>query len=114
MPEKILEVHVKDIALADDLDPDSLEPSLIIDIGDEFVRFTPDGRVFVLDAIELMCACDRSHDIWERMKMEHPDILKYCEDYGTQQGDCVSVTAIEGWEKIWKLLPEYLFDPNLA
>ena len=91
-----------------------MEPSLIIDIGDAAVRFTPDGRVFVLDAIELMCVCDRSHDIWERMKMEHPDILKYCEDYGTPQGDSVFVTTIEGWEKIWMLLPEYLFNPNLV
>jgi hypothetical protein len=91
-----------------------MEPSLIIDLGHESVRFTPDGRVFVLDAIELMCACGRSHDIWERMKTEHPDILQYCEDYGTQQGESVSVTAKEGWEKIWLLLPRYLFDPNFA
>ena len=81
----------------------------VIDVEGELVRFTPNGRMFVLDAISLLGSCDTPHIIWDRMKSEHPDILKYCEDYDAKNGEPMPVVAVDGWERVLMLLPDYLF-----
>lgn len=87
------------------------ENPIKVDMGDELVRFTLDGQVFVEDAIKLMNPEheDESHLIWEKIKKDHPDVLDYCEDFRTLEGKIIPIVNTEGWEKILHLLPEYLF-----
>ena len=80
-----------------------------IKMGEETVRFTPEGKLFVEDAIRLMSPEGESHGIWERMTNDHPDILDYCEDYPSQEEDNLPIIDSEGWDRIVNLLPEYLF-----
>lgn len=90
-----------------------MEQPLILNLGSEPLRFTPDGKVSVVDAIRAVSNSKCPTTIWENLKAAHPDILIYCEDYSFQAGDRVSVINSTGLEKVWMLLPDYLGDPNL-
>ena len=85
------------------------EEPIKVNMGEETVRFTPDGKLFVDDAIRFMSPKGESHGIWERLTNEHPDILDYCEDYSIHGDDTLPIIDSEGWDKIIYLLPEYLF-----
>lgn len=85
------------------------EKPIKVTMGEETVRFTPDGKLFVEDAIKLMSPEGESHDIWERITNDHPDILDYCEDYPTLEEDTLPIIDSEGWDRIINLLPKYLF-----
>ena len=63
-----------------------------------------------MDAIKLMNIGDKSPVVWERIKNERPDILDYCEDYRTTNGERICLVNTEGWDKIVELLLGYLFE----
>ena len=86
-----------------------MEDQYIVEMDDEQIRFTPDGRVYVLDAIKAVSGSDSERHIWKSMKQDHPDILNHCERHSPREGDGYLVVDTEGWDKIWMLLPEYLF-----
>ena len=89
-----------------------MEQPLILDLDSVPLRFTPDGKVSVVDAIRAVSNSKCPTTIWENLKAAHPDILIYCEKYSFQAGDPVSVIDSKGWEMVWMLLPDYLVDPN--
>jgi hypothetical protein len=88
--------------------------SIIIDIDEAPVRFTPEGKVSVVDAIGAVAGSDDSPAIWENIKSEHPQILEHCDQHAFQGTRSVAVVDSEGWEKIWEILPYYIFplDPD--
>lgn len=90
-----------------------MEQPLILNLDSVPLRFTPDGKVSIVDAIRAVSNSRCPTSIWENLKAEYPDILKHCEDYSFQGGDPVSVIDRTGLEKVWMLLPDYLVDPNL-
>jgi hypothetical protein len=90
----------------------TMERPVIVDLDDISMRFTPDGRVSVVDAIRAVGDVHCPTSIWERMKEAHPEILTYCEDYLFEEETPVAVINREGWDKVWLLLPDYLSDPN--
>ena len=83
--------------------------SIDVDMGENSVRFSSDGKVFVMDAINLMIPDDESQGVWKRIERDHPDVLVHCEPYLTDEGESMLIVNTEGWEKILNLLPEYLF-----
>lgn len=86
------------------------EKPIKVKMGEKTVRFTPEGKLFVEDAIKLMSPEGESRSIWERMTNDHPDILDHCEDYyPSQEEDNLPIIDSEGWDRIISLLPEYLF-----
>lgn len=91
----------------------TVEKALAVSVGEDLVRFTPDGRVSVIDAIQAVISSARADTIWTSLKSDHPDILIYCEEYPFRGGDLLTVTGTEGWEKIWMLLPFYLSNEDL-
>lgn len=91
-----------------------MENAVVINLEEEPVRFTPDGRVSVLDAIRAVSLVDDSHVIWEKLKNEHPEILRHCENHSVGNNGLITVVNSRGWEMIWLLLPEYLLDPDSA
>ena len=91
-----------------------MEQALIANLDSVPLRFTPDGKVSVVDAIRAVSNSNHPHSIWENLKAEHPEILIYCEDYYFQGEDPIPVIDSKGWEGVWMLLPDYLSDSNVT
>jgi hypothetical protein len=91
-----------------------MEEAFVVYMDDDPVAFTEDGRVSVLDAIRMVMNSESAAAVWEKLKREHPDILDHCEDFSFRDQGLVSVIDKDGWEKIWMLLPEYLFEVTLT
>ena len=87
-----------------------MDEAFVVYLDEDPVTFTEDGRVSVLDAIRTVSDSGSAPHLWEKMKVDHPDILSHCEEYAFREQGTVSVIDKEGWEKIWMLLPEYVFD----
>jgi len=91
-----------------------VDKALVVNLDSEPVRFTPDGKVSVVDAIRAVSNSNFPHTIWENLKEEHPEILTYCEDYPFQGERSVLVANSKGWGRILMLLPNYLSDQDLV
>ena len=74
------------------------------------VRFTPDGKIAVVDAIKALSARNCAEGIWESLKAERPEFKGLCEGYHFQAGKVDSVVDGEGWEKIEDALLDYILD----
>lgn len=90
-----------------------MEEALVVTLDNETVRFTPNGRVSVIDAIRAVSNSNRAYEIWERLKTEQPEILIHCENYSFLREGTGPVVDSEGLQKVLVLLQEYLLDPNL-
>lgn len=77
------------------------------------VKFTPDGKVNVLDAIGLLCADKDSRAIWRHLLHEHPEIKENSEFYTFSQDYSACVTDGDGWEKIQSALFDLMLDMEL-
>ena len=87
-----------------------MENSITINMADEPVRFTTDGKVFVEDAIKMIISEDEFDVIWDKIKKDHPDILEHCEDFTVQEGETMTITDTRGWGIIMNALQKYLFN----
>ena len=85
-----------------------MDQALTITLDNDSVRFTPDGKVSVVDAIKMVTGSDNPWSIWENLKAEHRDLLTDCEEHASQNEGAVPVVGGEGWEKIWMMLLDYL------
>ena len=74
------------------------------------IRFTPDGRVAVTDAIELLCISDSPEDIWRQLTKRHPELLSYCTDYRFPETAGLKVINKNGLEKMETLLVELMLE----
>jgi hypothetical protein len=84
----------------------------VFTLNNEPVRFTPEGKVSVVDAIRVVTNSNSPGAIWDSLKTEHPEVLMHCESYLFQTEGPIPVVNSEGWETIWMLLPDYLSDMN--
>jgi hypothetical protein len=89
-----------------------MEQTVTVSLDSVALRFTPDGKVSVIDAIRAVSSSNHPQAIWEKLKAEHPEILLYCEDYSFQEEGPIPVIDSRGWERVWMLLPDYLSYPN--
>jgi hypothetical protein len=85
-----------------------MEEAVIFNLDEDPVRFTPDGKVSILDAIQALGEPEKPHYVWKSLKAEHPEVLAYCEEYDFEEGASLPVTGSDGWDKILTLLPYYL------
>ena len=88
--------------------------AMVFTLNNQSVRFTPDGKVSVVDAIRIVTNSNSPGAIWDTIKAEHPEVRMHCEDYSFQIEGPISVVNSEGWETIWMLLPNYLLDMNTS
>ena len=89
-----------------------MEQGLVIDLGTGQVRFTPDGRVSVLDAIQMVTGSKCPRLLWEKLSSGHPHVLKHSEEYRFPGEGPISVVDSAGWEMILALLAKQSSDPN--
>jgi hypothetical protein len=85
-----------------------MEENIIIDLDNVAVRFTPEGKISVIDAIKAVGGSERPWSVWKSLKRKHPEILDHCEGYAFQRQAPVPVADSEGWDKICAVLLEYL------
>jgi hypothetical protein len=78
------------------------------------VRFTPDGKVAVVDAIKALSDLDGAERIWESLKTERPEFKDLCQGYNFKSNKMDSVVDSEGWEKIENALLDYILDHSPA
>ena len=74
------------------------------------VRFTPDGKVAVVDAIKALSALEGAERIWQSLKKERPELKDLCERYNFQEDKIDSVVDGESWGKIEDALLDYIVD----
>ncbi len=76
----------------------------------ERVRFTPEGKISVIDAIKAISETDCAHCLWEDLSREHPELLEYCDEFSFHKNGNLPVADSQGWEKIHVLLFDHLVE----
>ena len=61
--------------------------AMVFTLNNQSVRFTPDGKVSVVDAIRIVTNSNSPGAIWDTIKAEHPEVLMHCEDYSFKLKD---------------------------
>jgi len=71
------------------------------------IRFTPKGKVCVIDIIKVLCKTNQPYSLWEKIKTDHPEILADCEHYPFEQGELLPAVCGTGWEQVLGFLSYY-------
>ena len=87
-----------------------MKQNFVVHFDDDPVRFTPDGKVSVLDAIGALVHSGCPGDLWSDVKRKHPEITQYCASYSFQKRQSLPVIDTEGWNVLWAVLIDYLGD----
>ena len=74
------------------------------------VRFTPDGKIAVVDAIRVLNAGNSPEQVWEALKQECPELKDLCQAYHFRKEGTDSVVDSEGWEMIENALLDFILD----
>jgi hypothetical protein len=90
------------------------EMDFAVGLDDTAVRFTPDGRISVLDAIKALTLSDSPEVIWEALKRDHPEIVRHSHSYSFQKAGSLPVLDSQGWDLMWTLLIDYVAYPGRA
>jgi hypothetical protein len=84
-----------------------------IQLDGNAVRFTPEGEVAVLDAIQALSGSDRAGSIWQDIRKADPKLDMRCHDYPFRKNASTEVVDNEGWEQIEEALINYIVDKGL-
>jgi hypothetical protein len=87
-----------------------MEQNLVVHFDGDPVRFTPDGKVSVLDAIGTLTHSKCPGSLWDDVKKKHPEITSHCGIYSFQKGHSLPVVDNEGWNRLSIVLMDYLGD----
>ena len=87
-----------------------MKPTVDIALDDRTVRFTADGKMYVLDAISALVETSPAIDIWKDFKKENPEIAQHIKYHSLPGNQKVPITDSAGWEEIQTLLFNYLID----
>jgi hypothetical protein len=87
-----------------------MKPFVTLQLEDDTIRFTPDGRIAVVDAISALSETDCPDCVWEDLKRSHPQLGGMYNDYSFTGKERVPVASSENWDFIQTLLLERLID----
>jgi len=79
-------------------------------IGDSRVRFTPDGRVVVVDAIDALSDSICPTCVWEDLKRQHHRQAELCSTYQFGGEEALCVVDSEAWDVIEQVLLDYTLE----
>lgn len=85
-----------------------MKNTVTLNLGDRPVQFTPDGKVFLIDAIKAVTNSDYPAAILKGLQKNYPELAASCNQYAFSEEETVPVTDSEGWEKIMYKLQSYL------
>jgi hypothetical protein len=86
----------------------------VLSLNENFVRFTPNGEIAVIDAIKMLAEPGSAEEIWKALKDENPEILSHCKRFHFPKSNSVMVADSQGWEQIESLLFDYILDRSLS
>jgi hypothetical protein len=81
-------------------------------IGDSRVRFTPDGRVVVVDAIDALSDSVCPDCVWEDLKRRNPKLAELCSTYRFRGEESLCVVDAEAWDIIEQVLLDYTLEKS--
>jgi hypothetical protein len=81
--------------------------SLMLTLDQDKFRFTPDGKVSVVDIIAALCATDEPEIILEEIMSHNPELIDYCEDF-KYKDKTIKVIDSNGLYMLEELLFHYL------
>jgi hypothetical protein len=87
-----------------------MKNNLSITLDDNAIRFTPDGKVFILDAIRALSNNDRAKSIWNELKELKPEIKNLFENFPVKKNESVPVADSSGWDKIQGILFDHMLE----
>jgi hypothetical protein len=82
-----------------------------LNLDGDLIRFTPDGKIAVVDAIKALSGRQDAECIWERIKEYHPEFKHVCERYKFQEDQMDVIVGAESWKKIEDALLNFILDP---
>ena len=85
-----------------------MEQTFVVQLEDDPVRFTQEGKVVVVDAIKALTQSENPEVLWNALKRKKPEILDHCVNHSFEEGQCLMVVDKEGWEMLWVLLTDQL------
>jgi len=91
-----------------------MEHQFTLKLDNDLIRFTPDGKVAVVDAIKALIALGEPESVWESLKAESPEINEVYQDYDFAESKSEAVVDGEGWEKIEVALMDYMLDHDYS
>lgn len=77
------------------------------------IRFTPEGRLFILDAIAAVVQTDAPELLWRDFKTRRPEIDRHYNYLSEGDNDKEPVCDSEGWGVIQEMLFDYMIDEEL-
>jgi hypothetical protein len=83
---------------------------LTLKLEGDAVRFTPNGRIAVIDAIGALCEEEHPDTVWEALKRRRPQVATLCEPYTFAGGGPVPVADGAAWMTIQTLLLDHIID----
>jgi hypothetical protein len=89
-----------------------MESFVTLQLEDDEIRFTPDGRIAVVDAINALSGSDCPDCLWEELKRNHPQIGRMCSNYTFPEKGSALVADVESWVVIQDLLLEQLVEED--
>jgi hypothetical protein len=102
-------------SLLDDLKGErAMKAHVTMQLVDSAVKFTPDGKVAVVDAIKALSASKEAPKIWQSLKQNQPEFEELCERYDFQEDQPEPVVNSEGWEQIEDALLDYIIAQESA
>lgn len=85
-----------------------MEETIQLFIQDMPVRFTPGGKVYIVDAIRAVSESLNPRELWEQMKQESPELLSCISEFKAEDTGFVQVADSDCWEKIQDVLVDRL------
>ncbi len=85
-----------------------MRANVTLEMDGDTIRFTPDGKISVLDAIGALSPFSDSDDLWNWVASEKPAILQYCQSYPFENEEAMLVVDSQGWDIILTALADRL------
>ena len=79
-----------------------------LEMDEEIVRFTPDGRISIVDAIKTLSGEDNAVALWDSITAKKPEILEHCDSYPSEDEEDLFVADTAAWDEIVMLLADHL------
>ena len=87
-----------------------MKSNLKLKLDDDTVRFTPEGRIFLIDVIGMLVDTPSATDFWRDLKARKPEIEAHIEYQRMSGEQMVPTTDSSGWDSVNTLLFDYLIE----
>lgn len=85
-----------------------------VKLDDMSVRFTPDGKLYIIDAIAALAQIHKAKDVWETLQKEKPQVKQYVDYHHGEGHELLPTTDSDGWGHIQDHLFDHLIETQLG